>query len=364
MRNATELLNQIIFWWSLSCYVIGSESYDSRLLLCGIPVIILVMACGWIQKKRRILPTFLKEPGYFYLIIQIFCCILNWNYDRPQMIWNLNLSAFFAALILKIFYDNLKWTDKFIQSRVSTTHLDEYRLKRLNLGISLAYAGGVGILLLLAGMLPVSISPIIRALGRFFAMITSGLSGEVLPELEEERIEEEMIFPNESSGEMGWIWKVLEKFIEVAGIILAVLGVLLFIIYIIKMVKRHFHREQEIAVTNDDTIKDIVEKLDRRKEFSKTGQKYKVSIFDRSPGMHIRKIYRKAIKSLRLNVDMGLLCPKEQVEHLAEQKSFVKERQQEITKLYEKARYGKAPVTEQEAKQMKELIFSGKGEKL
>lgn len=298
----------------------------------------------------------LEEPGYFYLILQVFCCILNWNYERPKMMWNLNLLAFFAALILKVFYDNLKWTDKFIQSKVSTTHLDERRLKQLNFRISFIYAGGVGILLMLSGLIPVSISPIIRALGRLFAMFTSGISGEVLPELEEEKEEVEEIIQRQPPMEIPDFVKFIEKFIEYFGIILIIVGVIVFIIFLIKTVRSHYYRKQQAAVTGDEAIKDVVEQLDRRRKISKSGQKQKISVFERNLVMRIRRIYARTIKRLKTEEDMGMLCPKEQVEYLGKQRNMDAEQQQEIVRLYEKARYANATVTEQDTKQMNQLI--------
>lgn len=308
----------------------------------------------------RILVTtdLLEEPGYVHLGVLALCFGLGVYMDISEAVISGVMWAFFATLLLKVFYGNLKATDEFIRNRAVSTRMDEQKLRRLNVGITLFYTGILGGILAIAGLFRTEgISGVILSWFRnILQFIFGGL--ENLSEKSEPEIVDDAVTsmqPNMGNMEIPEtlpVWRILDVLFRAAGIIVVAVGVILIAVLLFRAVYRHFYYHQN----QPEDVEDYVEPLTMRKKLSKGERKRFLDAFDRTPAKKIRRIYRKSLKTFGPSGNLEYLSPMEQMESLAEKNGFANAGREEILMLYEKARYSELETTEAEAKRMQELF--------
>lgn len=402
MKHVTKLINQIIFWLALA-YTVFPETQDfTEWLLCVMWITVLSMltylmretldrlfvflaghvaagAAGWLVIQAlgeggimklalclillysvvlRFLPNgnVWEEPGYFYLGVLAVCFFANSAMDRSSAVRQLALAAFFVALLCKLFYDNLRGADEFIRNRASSTQLDEKKLKRLNIRISLIYVGAVGGILALVGLLRTEgiSAAILNAVRHFLQWIFRGLdtTGEV-QQVTEAAIESAMPEVGTMPAvDKAPIWAALEIVIEAVVTLLLIVGVIAFVVLMLIALRRHFYGRRMVA----DSVEDYVEPLTVRKKTEKREKRSIRERLERTPAKRIRKMYQRWMRQLERQEKWSCLSPEEQVRLLADREGLTEQEQKEILALYEKARYSGAQMSEEEARQMQALF--------
>ncbi len=236
--------------------------------------------------------------------------------------------------------------------------MDEQRLRRLNVEITLLYTGILGGILAIVRLFRTEgISRVILSWVRRILQFVFGGLGALSEKSEPEIVDDAVtsIQPNMGNMEVpetSPIWRILDVLIGASGIIIVVVGMILIAVFLFKAIYRHFYYHQN----QPEDAEDYVEPLTMRKKLTKGKQKKFLDTFDRSPAKKIRRIYRKSLKTFGSSGNLEYLSPAEQMESLAEKSSFVNARREEILMIYEKARYSESETTEAEAKRMQELL--------
>lgn len=406
MRDAAKILNQMIFFYAVVYFITGIYGGEEQMPLYGCWIAVLTLCCYLMRRYvpkllwfllghlltaavgigvirifgfsggflavlllvlvfsvllRTLFETeLLEEPGYFYLGVLALCFAISAYMGKSERAVNCVMAAFFATLLLKVVYGNLKATDEFIRNRASSTRMDERKLRRLNNGITLLYAGMLGVILALAGMLRTEgISRMITGWFRkVLQMIFGGLaslSGEPEAELAGDTVTS--MQPDIGSMEIpetSPVWKALDVVLGVAGTLFVAAGALLIAVLILMAVYRHFYHHQEHPADAED----YAEPLTMRKKLPKEKRKSFFQVFDRSPAKRIRRLYRKSLRTIWKDGKIECFSPKEQLDSDVVKDHFAKEEREEILSLYEKARYSAAEVTETELKRMQDLLQS------
>lgn len=404
MKDAAKILNQMIFFYAVVYSITGIYGGEEQMPLYGCWIVVLTLCCYLIRRYVSKLLLFLlghflmagigigiiriagfsggvwailililvfsvllrtlfetellEEPGYFYLGVLMICFAVSVYMGKSERAVNCTMTAFFATLLLKVLYGNLKATDEFIRNRASSTRIDEKKLRGLNNGITLLYIGILGVILALAGMLRTEgISGILSGWLRKLLQMIFGALASLRAEPESELTGDTVTSIQPDIGglenpETSPVFKILEVILGAAGTLLVIAGVLLMVVLLMKAVYRHFYHHQEHPADAED----YTEPLTMRQKLPKERRKGFFQAFDRSPAKRIRRLYRKSLRTIWRNGKIECFCPKEQLESNAVKDHFQKEEREEILKLYEKARYSAAEVTEAELKRMQELL--------
>ncbi len=324
----------------------------------GFLAVLIVLILFSVSLRILVTTDLLEEPGYVHLGVLALCSVISVYMDLSERVISGVMLAFFATLLLKVFYGNLKATDEFIRNRAASTRMDEQRLRRLNVEITLLYTGILGGILAIVRLFRTEgISRVILSwVRRILQFVFGGL--EALSEKSEPEIVDDAVTsiqPNMGNMEVpetSPIWRILDVLIGASGIIIVVVGMILIAVFLFRAIYRHFYYHQN----QPEDAEDYVEPLTMRKKLTKGKQKKFLDTFDRSPAKKIRRIYRKSFKTFGPSGNLEYLSPAEQMESLAEKSSFVNARREEILMLYEKARYSESETTEAEAKRMQELL--------
>lgn len=324
----------------------------------GFLAVLIVIIIFSVSLRFLVTTDLLEEPGYVYLGVLALCFIICVSRNVSEHVINGVMLAFFATLLLKVLYGNLKSADDFIRNRAPSTRIDEQKLRRLNTGITLLYT------LILGGILAIvrlfrtgGISRmILNWLRGVLQFIFSGLEG-LSEKSEPEMIDDAVTSMQPNMGDMeipetSPIWRILDILIGVAGIIVVVVGLILIAVLLFRAVYRHFYNHQN----QQEDVEDYVEPLTVRKKLPKGERKRFSEAFDRTPAKKIRRIYRKSLKPFGQNGNLEYLSPMEQMEALAENENAAYAGRDEILLLYEKARYSEMEITETEVRRMQELF--------
>ncbi len=324
----------------------------------GFLAVLIVLILFSVSLRILVTTDLLEEPGYVHLGVLALCSVISVYMDLSERVISGVMFAFFATLLLKVFYGNLNATDEFIRNRAASTRMDEQRLRRLNVGITLLYTVILGGILAIVRLFRTEgISRVILSWVRRILQFVFGGLGALSEKSEPEIVDDAVtsIQPNMGNMEVpetSPIWRILDVLIGASGIIIVVVGMILIAVFLFRAIYRHFYYHQN----QPEDAEDYVEPLTMRKKLTKGKQKKFLDTFDRSPAKKIRRIYRKSFKTFGSSGNLEYLSPAEQMESLAEKSSFVNARREEILMIYEKARYSESETTEAEAKRMQELL--------
>ena len=148
----------------------------------------------------------------------------------------------------------------------------------------------------------------------------------------------------ETSPLLAAFWEILKKICTAAAGAAAIAGCCIFLYWLYKKYNSQSTENGDILENLDKSEKEEKETLARKKRFRK-------SVFSRrTPNARIRKYYIQKIS--REGKPSETYTPWE----LEEQAGLAEgNKREEFHKLYEQARYGNAPCTQEEARRMKEL---------
>lgn len=189
---------------------------------------------------------------------------------------------------------------------------------------------------------------VLELIRRFLAMLFSGKREEAVPQElpSEEMGPQSMVLEpgGEPSPLLTALWSFLEKILILAVILGAVAALCAFLFWLYKKY-------------NSQTLDngDILEKLEpsekeTRERLKKKGLFVPDFLRSRTPKDRIRKAYKRKIEGA--GKPSAFASPKE----LEDQAGLYQgEKREEFHRLYEKARYGNIPCTQEEAKRMREL---------
>ena len=189
---------------------------------------------------------------------------------------------------------------------------------------------------------------VLELLRRFLAMLLSG--EREAPEPEELPQEDMGAQPpflgagEEPSPLLTAIWEVLEK-ILIAAFVLAILGGICVFLY---WLYRKYNSETEV---NGDILESLdVSRKEKTEKLGKSRMPRLGFFWGRTPEARIRKSYRQKI--MREGKPSAVFTPMELEEAAGLPEG---EEREEFHSLYEKARYGNAPCSQEEARRMGEL---------
>lgn len=403
MKDAIKLLNQMIFLYAAVYFVTGIYGGEEKMPVYGLWIVVLVMCCYLIRLRAgqlslflaghviltavgiafvyfmhlsggfsavlllvetvfvlmRLLPVtdWLEEPGYFHLGAVAAEYLFHWYLNRSQGALNCALGAFVAILLLKVIYGNLKEADEFVRNRASSTKIDEAKFRRLNDRITFCYSGALGLILLATAM---------NRDNRLFSVLFGGLARlirSVLGRLE--NLPEELQETDTAGGAVSMSglpsaeqlqaspWG--KVFDALAGIVTAVIGaalVILIAVALVKALNRLFYTRQE----GRQEAVDYVEPLTTKERIPRAKRRSVFEAFEQNPAKRIRRSYRRTLRRMRFSDRLRCMSPSEQMEAFAKERGLTAQTREEITGIYEKARYANEAVSEAEAKRMMELL--------
>lgn len=392
MRDAIKIISQILFFYTITFMAVRAYGDTAQMPVYGVFIFILTLYC-YLQRKYverkvffvcgHIAAVFLvtaavwsfnipkgfaaliilmivfsllvrwfpeirgiEEPGYFQLGVLALIFFQSRYWWKFQGVKDFSFSAFLVMLLLMILYDNLKAADLFIQDRKYSTRMDEKKLKRSNNLFSLLYTGMlVPVLLLVSGFQTDGIS---RFFGRLISMILGLIPiGEPTKHIPEEYVPMEGV-----SAEPSLFIKILLLLLKAAIAIGLIAGAVCFIIRGVKAICHRFSQRTEIG----EDIEEYAEPLTVSKRIFPIGTKGLFKTVDQSPSRRVRRMYKKSFRNVwhRTGKELQNLSPKEQMAAV----DIIGEKAEELLEIYEKARYSKAEVTEEDVKRMKDITRS------
>lgn len=282
-------------------------------------------------------PTLLDTPRipYCLLLAAMYLGMLSFHRKGLQ---NLMLGLLAADLCVCLAYCYLERLDGFVKENIRIANLPAGTMRKIGNGILLA-----GITGLLLFMVPAAVyhkEPLENL--RFESMDTGGQITEFYEETTEPDylMEELLRLKSQAKEAPEWMKKISELLylLTLAGIIYAVVKI---VFKALRNAMESFADEEEdeiIFLGKEDGImteKKRMLKQDRKEEF-------------RSPDRRIRRMYKKLIRRTLREKPSGNETPLE-LEYRAG--LYEKRDTKRIHALYEKARYGKEPCTQEEARQ-------------
>lgn len=407
MKHITKIINQIFFWLALlSTIYVNDMTSDKKIFYAGCIVALAVSAylmreklwhlwiflaghvllggISWLlldvmggdrafclglwlllfgSVVLRLIPNGEKQeaPGFLYLAVLAVCYIVN-NLiaDRNDGIRQLSLAAFLVALLCKLLYDNLRGADEFIKKRASSTQIDEQKLTQINSVISVIYVAAVGVILALVTQLRTGgiSKALFNGIGNILRWIFGRFQTEEQVQQEVQAVTEAAMPDVGTMTEKAPVWAILDHIIEGVVIVAVIAGVVAAVVALLVTLRRHFYGRHRVT----DEVEEYTELLTMRGKLAGKDRKNGPGWFDRTPSKRIRRTYYKGMKKLNRSGGLENLSPKEQVRLLAKEQGLTEKEQEEIIGLYEKARYSTESMTEEEARQIKEL-FRGRSRK-
>lgn len=392
MKDAIKIVTQILFFYSITFMAVRAYGDTAQMSVYGVWILILTLYC-YLQRKYVKKQIFLvcghiaafflgiaavwffnlpngfaaltilmivwsmlvrwfpeirgiEEPGYFQLAVLALIFFQSRYWWKFQGIQDFSFAAFLVMLLLMILYDNLKAADLFIRDRKSSTRMDEKKLKWSNNLFSLLYTGMLFLVLLLAGGFQTD--AVSRFLGRLISMILGLIPiGKPTKHIPEEYVPMEVV-----SAEPSLFIKILLLILKCVIAIGLIAGVVCFIIWAVKAICRRFSQRTKIG----EDIEEYAEPLTVSKKISPIGAKGLFKALDQSPSRRVRSMYKKSFRNVwrRTGKELRHLSPEEQMAAL----DITGEKAEEVLALYEKARYSRAEITEEEVQRMKDLTRS------
>ncbi len=186
---------------------------------------------------------------------------------------------------------------------------------------------------------------VLELIRRFLAMLFSGESEEEVPEeLPSAERETQPMFlepGGEPSPFLTALWNILEKVLIFAVVLGAAAGICVFLFWLYKKYNSQTTGNGDILESLESPGKETREGLKKRGIFVLD------FLRSRTPQARIRKVYKRKIEAA--GKPSASASPKE----LEDQAGIPQgEKREEFHRLYEKARYGNTPCTQEEAKRM------------
>lgn len=333
------VLSGSVFW------LLGRNQGESICFLLGICFFILLFFYERVRGKRE--AFFRPSYGCFVAFILEYIFSLAYGLERLGSVF-LILTGCYWLLIL--WSKNREGFLEYCEDYEKLYRFPKQRIaygNRLMLVFLTVLTVGCMILLPFLGI-DRGILAVLEQLRRLLAMLLSGNreAGDPEPLFPEEMGFQPMMLETgqETSPLLAAFWKILEKICTVAAVAAAIAGCCIFLYWIYKKYNSQTGENGDILERLDRSEQEKKETLKRKKRFTK-------SVFSgRTPSARIRKYYRQKISKEGKPAD--IYTPWE----LEEQAGLPKGRErEEFHNLYEQARYGNVPCTQEEARRMKEL---------